>query len=106
MSLVGEMDLSEEGSLTPAQEASVADELGPELEEDDLYKDFDGPREFHVLDEINAGGGDDDDDDEEDDREERESLSGGGEDEEDSDEDFDIREDEIEAMLDEGMFDN
>ena len=83
--------------MDPGDETMIKDEeaLGEEETLDDLYKSFSGEREFHVLDDLDQEeNGDEDDEDAE--REE-------GEDSSCSDADYDIGEEEIDAMLDEGL---
>lgn len=73
--------------------------LQPDQQEtDELYRDFSNLREFHVLDEIETNVNDDDDDDG---KETRESDSSSFN-EADSESDFEIEDDEIDAMLEEG----
>nr|CAG4636952.1 EOG090X04U5 [Ceriodaphnia reticulata]SVE72889.1 EOG090X04U5 [Ceriodaphnia reticulata] len=80
--------------------AQLVAALDPEEEGDEeLYKDFSNMREFHVLDEIETTANDD-----EDGKENRDSDSSSSYNEADSEADFDeIQEDEIDAMLEEGL---
>lgn len=73
----------------------------------DLYKSFGREREFHVLDDLDAAGNDEEEEEDDDKSQEmgEEDSSTSGEDDvgEDSD-DCEIREEEIEAMLDAGTY--
>lgn len=64
---------------------------------EELYKDFSNMREFHVLDEIDSTVNEEDEG-----KENRDSDSSSFIDA-DSEEDYDIKEDEIDAMLEEGL---
>jgi hypothetical protein len=81
-------------------DSQLVDDIDPEEDDaDGLYKDFSNMREFHVLDEIVETNAIDDDECKE--NSETDSSSSN---EADSEEDFDIQEDEIDAMLEEGNF--
>ncbi len=74
----------------------------------DLYKSFGREREFHVLDDLDATGNDEEEEEDDDESQEigEEDSSTSGEDGEvgeDSD-DCEIQEEEIEAMLDAGIY--
>lgn len=79
-------------------ESQLVDDIDPEEDDaDGLYKDFSNMREFHVLDEIVETNANDDDECKEDSDSDFSSSN-----EADSEEDFDIQQDEIDAMLEEG----
>jgi hypothetical protein len=79
-------------------ESQLVNDIDPEEDDaDGLYKDFSNMREFHVLDEIVETNANDDDECKEDSESDFSSSN-----EADSEEDFDIQQDEIDAMLEEG----
>jgi hypothetical protein len=82
--------------------STLVNDIDPEEDDaDGLYKDFSNMREFHVLDEIVESNANDDDECKENSESDFSSSN-----EADSEEDFDIQEDEIDAMLEEGNFTN
>nr|SVE84210.1 EOG090X04U5 [Daphnia pulex] len=79
--------------------SQLVDDIDPEEDDaDGLYKDFSNMREFHVLDEIVESNTNDDDECKENSESDFSSSN-----EADSEEDFDIQQDEIDAMLEEGL---
>lgn len=81
-------------------DTQLLDDIDPEdTDGDGLYKDFSNMREFHVLDEILETNDNDDDYECKDNSETDFSSSN----EADSEEDFDIQDEEIDAMLEEGI---
>lgn len=80
--------------------SQLVNDIDPEEDDaDGLYKDFSNMREFHVLDEIVESNANDDDECKENSESDFSSSN-----EVDSEEDFDVQEDEIDAMLEEGNF--
>lgn len=84
--------------MTPQQLTEIHQENHEDEGDEELYKDFSNMREFHVLDEIDTTANEDDEG-----KENRDSDSSSYNDI-DSEADYEIKEDEIDAMLEEGNF--
>nr|CAG4650917.1 EOG090X04U5 [Simocephalus serrulatus]SVE94191.1 EOG090X04U5 [Simocephalus serrulatus] len=83
--------------VTPQQLTEIHQENHEDEGDEELYKDFSNMREFHVLDEIETTANEDDEG-----KENRDSDSSSYNDA-DSEADYEIKEDEIDAMLEEGL---
>lgn len=84
--------------VTPQQLTEIHQENHEDEGDEELYKDFSNMREFHVLDEIETTANEDDEG-----KENRDSDSSSYNDA-DSEADYEIKEDEIDAMLEEGIY--